>query len=118
VLSPLRSAALAGVVVALTAGIGGCAKFDQALGQQWIVVSFAPNTSLATARHVASVCSHVPNMPLEGKVKPDTGQPGVVDEVDFNAVNATDAEMAQLEQCVSRFRKVVDGFTEQDQGDS
>jgi hypothetical protein len=104
--------------IALTVGIGGCAKFDKALGQQWVVVTFAPNTSVATARHITSVCSHVPNLTLAGPVKPTTAQAGVVDEVRYNSSNATDAQLARLEACLSRFPASVQGFTQMDQGDS
>ena len=118
VLTPLRSAALAAAAVTVVAGISGCAQFDKALGQQWIQVTFAPNTSVATAKHVTSVCSHIPNLPLMGKVKPDTGEPGVVDQVNFNSTHATDAEQAQLEQCLDKFPNIVQGFTQMDEGDS
>jgi hypothetical protein len=100
------------------AGVSGCAKFDKALGQQWIVVTFAPNTSVATAKRITSVCSHIPNLPLMGKVQPDTGEPGVVDEVNFNSTNASDSEMAQLQQCLDKFPNIVQGFTQMDQGDN
>jgi hypothetical protein len=114
----LRSLALAITAVALVAGVSGCAKFDNALGQQWIQVTFAPNTSIATARHVVSECSHIPNLPLMGRVRQDTGQPGVVDQVNFNSTNATAGEMAQLEQCLSKFPSIVQGFTQMDQGNN
>jgi hypothetical protein len=114
----LRSLALAVTALALVAAVGGCAKFDKEFGQQWVVVTFAPNTSVATARHVASACSHVPNLPVMGKVKADTGEPGVVDEVDFNSTNATDGELSELQQCLQKFPKIVQGFTQMDQGDS
>ncbi len=104
--------------IAVVLGLAGCAKFDQALGQQWVVVTFAPNTSVATAKHVTSVCSHVPNLPLEGKVKPTTAQAGVVDSVNYNATKASDAQLAELEQCLSKFPAIVQGFTEMDQGDN
>ncbi len=113
-----RLAALGTVALALVVGISGCAKFDKALGQQWIQVTFAPNTSIATARHVVSVCSHIPNLPLMGQVRQDTGQPGVVDQVNFNSTNATAGEMAQLEQCLSKFPNIVQGFTQMDQGNN
>lgn len=100
------------------AGVSGCAEFDKQLGQQWIQVTFAPGTSVATARHVTSACSHIPNLPLMGKVKPDTGEPGVVDQVNFNSTHATDAETAELQQCLQKFPKVVQGFTQMDEGDS
>ena len=116
--TPLKSAALALATAVLAIGAGGCAEFDKALGQQWVVVQFAPNTTVATAKHVTSVCSHVPNLRLEGKVKPTTAQAGVVDSVNYNARNASDAELAELEQCLGKFPGIVQGFTEMDQGDN
>ncbi len=108
------------VVVAITVavGAGGCAKFDKALGQQWIDVTFAPNTSVATAKHITSVCSHVPNLPLEGPVKPTTAQAGVVDSVRYNSTNASDGQVALLEQCLGKFPASVQGFTQMDEGDN
>ena len=125
--TPLRStsrpfaarpfAVLALAVLALAASLSGCSKFDEALGQQWIVVTFASNTTVASAKRVVSICAHVPNLPLEGKVQADTGDPGIVDQVQFNAVKASDTEMAQLESCLNRFPNIVVGFQEMDQGD-
>ena len=109
---------IAVAVLTLTVGLGGCAKFDKALGQQWVEVTFAPNTSVATAKHITSVCSHVTNLHLAGPVKPTTAQAGVVDSVRYNSTNATDAQLARLESCLSRFPSSVQGFTQMDQGDS
>jgi hypothetical protein len=118
VLTRLRPAVFAVSALVLAAGISGCAKFDKALGQQWIVVTLAPNTSVATAKRVALACSHVPNMPLMGKVAPDTGEAGVVDQVDYDATNATDAEIALLQECLGKYPSVVQGFTETDDGEN
>jgi len=106
------------VAVAFVAGASGCAKFDKALGQQWVEVTFAPNTSVATARHITSACSHVPNLSLAAPVKPTTAQPGVVYSARYNSTNATDAQLALLEKCLSRFPSSVQGFTQMDQGNS
>lgn len=114
----LRRVVLTVAASTLALGVGGCAQFDKALGQQWIDVTFAPNTSIATAKHVTAACSHVPNLRLAGPVKPTTAQAGVVDSVRYNATNATDAQMAQLEQCLGKFPKAVQGFTEMDDSDN
>ncbi len=117
--TPVRSAAVTIVaVIALAAGVSGCAKFDAALGQQWIEVTFAPNTSIAAARHITSVCSHIPNVRLEGPVKATTAQPGVVGSVRYGDTNATDAQQTLLQQCLARFPAAVQGFTQMDEGDS
>ena len=113
----VRAAATVFAAGALALGVGGCAQFDKALGQQWVQVTFAPNTSIATARHVTSVCSHVPNLRLAGPVKPTTAQAGVVDSVRYNATHASDAQLSELEQCLGQFPKTVQGFTEMDNSD-
>lgn len=114
----LRSAAITVAAIALAGGVGGCAQFDKQLGQQWIEVTFAPDTSVATAKHITSVCSHVPNVSLEGPVKPTTAQAGVVSSVRYDSTNATDAQVALLEQCLGKFPASVQGFTQMDEGDS
>jgi hypothetical protein len=114
----VRTVAVAVAASALALGVGGCAQFDKALGGQWIEVTFAPNTSVATARHVTAACSHIPNLRLAGPVKPTTAQAGVVDQVRYNATNASDAQLADLEQCLGRFPKTVQGFTEMDNSDN
>ena len=111
----IRSAAIAAAALVLAGVVGGCAQFDKQLGQQWIEVTFAPNTSVATAKHITSACSHVPNLALVGKVKPTTAQAGVVDSVRYESTNATDAQVARLEECLSKFPASVQGFTQMDQ---
>lgn len=88
---------------------------NAALGQQWVVVQFAGNTMLATARHVTAACSHVPGLHLM-PVKP-TSPGGVVGSARFNATSATDAEMARLQGCLERF-PAVQGFTLTEAGDN
>ncbi len=55
----LRVAALtiAGSLL-VTAGVGGCAKFDAALGKQEAVVQFKTGTTTATRLKVRAACSH------------------------------------------------------------
>jgi hypothetical protein len=118
VLITVRTVAIAVAAGSLAFGVGGCAQFSKALGQQWIEVTFAPNTSVATAKHVTSVCSHVPNLRLYGPVKPTTAQAGVVGSVRYNATHASVAQVADLEQCLGKFPKTVQGFTEMDDSDN
>jgi len=88
---------------------------DAALGQQWVVVQFAANTMVGTARHVTAACSHVPGLHLM-PVKP-TSPGGIVGSARFNATAATDADMARLQRCLQRFRS-VQGFTVTEAGDN
>lgn len=85
--------------------VAGCAQMSAALGQQWFVVLFKPNTAVATARHVTQACSHVPNLRL-APVRPTSADPGTIDSARYNATNATDADMAELQRCLQRFTSV------------
>jgi hypothetical protein len=114
----VRTVAIAVAAASLALGAGGCAQFTKALGQQWVEVTFAPNTTVATAKHVTSVCSHVPNLRLAAPVKPTTAQANVVGSVRYNATHASDAELAELEQCLGKFPKTIQGFTEMDDSDN
>lgn len=82
---------------------------NAALGQQWFVVQFKPNTTIATARHVAKACSQVPNLRLD-PIRPTSAQARVVGSARYDATNASDADMARLQVCLQRFSS-VQGFT-------
>jgi hypothetical protein len=101
--------------IAALAGLSGCSKFDAALGQQWATVSFKDNTSEATVLHVRSACSHIPNVRAEAlpaQVNPDTAQYAVT----YQTNNASDANLAQLQQCLQRYPSVA-GISFGDSGD-
>jgi hypothetical protein len=107
-----KLAACAAVAAAIL--LGGCAGMGSALGQQWVVVQLASNTSLATARHVTAACAHASGLRAE-PVKPTS--PGrVVGSVRFISTQATDADMAKLQQCLQRF-PAVQGLTMTEPGD-
>lgn len=76
-----------------------------ALGQQWIVVQFKPNTTVAVARQVTQACSDLPHLGL-APVRPTSADPGMIDSARYNATNATDANMADLQRCLERFPSV------------
>ncbi|HXP18070.1 MAG TPA: hypothetical protein VN840_00355 [Streptosporangiaceae bacterium] len=111
-----RFAALGTAAALAIIGVAGCAKMSAALGQQWIVVLFNPNTTVATARHVTQACSHVPNLHL-APVRAVSGDPGMIGSARYDATNATDANMAELQQCLQRFPS-VQGFNLIQPGDS
>jgi hypothetical protein len=103
-------------VLALATTISGCAKFDAALGQQWAVVHFTPNTSVATLLTVRAACSHVPNVRPEAL--PQSRNPGdMIYSVRYRTDNASDADLARLQQCLQRFPAVT-GIDIQDSGDA
>jgi hypothetical protein len=106
---------LAACAIAVAGLVSGCAQMDAALGQQWVVVQFAGNTMVGTARHVTAACSHVPGLHLT-PVRP-TSPGGIVGSARFNATQATDADMARLQRCLQRFPSVR-GFTVTEAGDN
>ena len=89
-------------ISAASAALAGCAKIDKALGQQWVVVQLAPGTTVSAARHAAQACSHLPGLHLL-PVRPLTPRSGVVESVRYNATNASEADLARLQQCLQRF---------------
>ena len=114
-----RAPAAAGAValaLGLALGAAGCAKFDAALGQQWATVSFKPDTSVATMLKVRTACSHIPNVKaqaLPGQRNPVTMNGAVTYRTD----RASDANLAQLQQCLQRYPAVA-GISFQDSGDA
>jgi hypothetical protein len=101
--------------IAAAAGLSGCSKFDTALGQQWATVNFKANTPEATVLQVRSGCSHIPNVRPEAiprQENPDTAQYALT----FQTNNASDANLAQLQQCLQHYPSVA-GIDFGDSGD-
>jgi hypothetical protein len=99
----------------MLAALGGCARMDATLGQQWVDVTFKPSTTLTGIEKVRAACSHVPNVHPDPLPK----QHSVINlmaGVRFNTTNATDANVAELQECVQKFSS-VQGFTPGDEGD-
>jgi hypothetical protein len=117
---PVRAAAAAALAAALAGGLAtgmaGCSKFDAALGQRWATVNFKPNTSIATLLKVRAACSHIPNVRAEAlphKQTPAT----MMYALTYRTDNASDANLAQLQQCLTRFPSVA-GIQFGDTGDA
>lgn len=110
------AAGAAAAAALAVAGLSGCAQMDKSLGQQWLVVQFSPNTTVAKARDIVRTCSHVPNL-TPGKVQPTSGASGIADQIQYNATNASDANQADLETCLQRFSHWVQGENLLDSGD-
>ncbi len=110
------SVSLAAGIAAGVLALAGCAKMYAALGQEYLQVQFAPNTSLTAARHVTAACSHIPNVRLQ-PVRATTAQLNVAYSATYVVTYASDANLAQLQVCLDRFPS-VQGLTETDPGDS
>jgi hypothetical protein len=88
---------------------------DSALDQQWIVVNFAPNTTLATVMHVRAACSHIqdtPPLPLP----PKRSVLDIMYGVRFDTTNSSPAEVTRLQLCLQKFSS-VQGLNPEDVGD-
>jgi hypothetical protein len=110
-----RLLAVAGAV-ALAGGLAGCAKFDAALGQQWATVNFNSNTPVATILEVRATCSHIPNVQAEAlPPKRERSAANMQYVVTYRTDNASDANLAQLQKCLQRFKSVA-GIDFEDSG--
>jgi hypothetical protein len=113
---PWRAAlAVLAFAALLITTVAGCAKFDATLGQQWAVVHFRPATSVATLLKVRAACSHVPNIRPEA-LPPDRKGLDMIYSVRFRTDRASDANLAQLQQCLQKFPSVT-GIDFQNVGD-
>jgi hypothetical protein len=107
----LVTAAAAAAVLSLA----GCAKFDAALGKQWVEVTFKQSTSVAELLHVRAACSHIPNVTPLPFPKQHTVL-NLMAGVRYDTTTATDSNVAQLQECLQKF-PAVQGFTPMDTGD-
>ena len=96
------------LVAACAAGLlllTGCAKMDAALDQQWMVVDLNPGTSVATALHIRSACSHIQNTPPMALPVKRT-EVAMLFGVRYDTTNASPANLAELQTCLQRFPAV------------
>lgn len=111
---PRRPAARIAALGLAAAALAGCGRMATALGQQWVVVQFNPNTSVATARHVVSTCSRLPGMRPE-PVRPNGADPNLISTANINTTQASSADLARLQVCLQRFAS-VQGINLQESG--
>lgn len=102
----LRAGTVAAAAAVLALAAGGCAQFDATFGQQEAVVHFQPGTSLATRLHVRAACSHVQQATPE-PLPTDHLVSDQVNDVRYQVGGASDAQLAELETCVGKFRSVA-----------
>jgi len=102
---PAAAAALA-AVLALALAVAGCASFDATFGQREAVVQFQPQTTNAVRLKVRAACAHLPHATPEPL---PTGQPAtdLSYDVRYRVDNASDGDLARLQQCLQRFRSVA-----------
>ncbi len=106
----IGAAGLAGLLA-----VTGCSQFDKALGQQQALVSFQDGTSVSVRLHVRAACAKLPNV---SAVPIPAGVPlaAALGQVVYQVNNASNADLARLQECLEKFPS-VQGMSVQDSTD-
>ena len=113
--TPRARARLAlGAVLAVTA-LAGCSRFDAALGQRQAIVTFSQSATLAQRLAVRSACAKTPNVTPQ-PLPSNMNTPYALQQVVYQINQASDADIARLQECVAKFPSVT-GFSLQDSAD-
>jgi hypothetical protein len=108
-------APLAGLCLLAGLGLTGCAKFDAALGQQQVIVSFRDGTTTAERVSIRAACGNLPG--TSPQAMPDLKKyPYALEQLTYTITKATDAQVVALEKCLQKFPAVT-GVTQQDASD-
>ena len=105
----------AGTVIAAAAALAGCSRIDAALGQRQAVVSFTSSATLAQRLAVRGACAKTPNVTPE-PLPSNMNAPYALAQVIYQINQASDADVALLEECLHKFPTVT-GVTLQDSAD-
>jgi hypothetical protein len=102
----LRSPALALAVPLLAGALAGCGHLAANLSQRELVVQFKSGTTAAQHREVRTACSGYPGTRPEPL--PTSKLASVrANDVRFRVDKASDAQLAHLEACLTRFPFVL-----------
>jgi hypothetical protein len=102
----LTRAAAVVVAAGAVAALGGCGQIDAALGKQWAVVDFKPDTTAATLVQVRKTCAHVPNVRPVGPAQVKSSL-DVTYSVRYETSHASNANLAALQKCLLGFSAVA-----------
>jgi ABC-type glycerol-3-phosphate transport system substrate-binding protein len=103
---------LAGVACCLL--MTGCAQFDKALGQSSVQVYFTDNATPATILKIMNACNNI-NPHVKAEPNPPGTPPEDIEAI-YNTSGASTVELAQLQECLSKFPQ-VSGINAQDSSD-
>jgi len=104
----VRSAAIApaaAIALAALLGVTGCSQFDKALGQRQAFVSFKDGTPVSVRLHVRAACSKLPNVSA-APIPAGVPLASAVDEIVYRVNNASNADIARLQECLAAFPSV------------
>lgn len=105
----------AGTMIAAAAALAGCAQFDAALGQREAVVTFTDTATLAQRMAVRTACAKPPNVTPQ-PLPSNMNSPYALAQVIYQINQASNADVAVLETCLSKFPAVA-GISLQDSSD-
>jgi hypothetical protein len=104
------------VIALCLLSVTGCAQMDKALGQQQAFVSFKDGTPVSVRLQVRAACAKLPNVSA-APIPAGVPLTSAVSEVEYQLnQNASDADIARLSECVTKFPSVV-GIDLQDDSD-
>jgi hypothetical protein len=102
-LRPIACAVAAVLALTLAAG---CSSFDKAFGNQQAVVQFQAETPIPVMLKVRASCSHVPAA-IPERIPRHALAVQMQDDIVYQVSNASDADLARLQQCLQHFPSVV-----------
>jgi len=92
----------------------GCSEFDKALGQSSVQVFFTDNTTVPQMIKIMNACNNV-NPDVKEEQNPADIPPEDFQAI-YNTTGANDAQIAQLEECLQKFKQ-VQGINPEDSSD-
>jgi hypothetical protein len=102
-------------MIAAAAALAGCSQFDAALGQREAVVTFPDSATLAQRMAVRTACAKPPDVTPQ-PLPSNMNAPYALAQVIYQINQASDADVAVLETCLSKFPAVA-GISLQDSSD-
>ena len=96
--------------------VTGCSQFDKALGQQQALISFKDGTPVAVRLQVRAACDKLPNV-TAAPIPTSVPLSSAVSEIVYQINNASDADIARLQECLAKFPS-VQGMDVQDSSDN
>ncbi|MBO0877787.1 MAG: hypothetical protein J2P19_30805 [Pseudonocardia sp.] len=96
---------LAAVSMACLLGVTGCAQFNKSLGQQQAFITFKDGTPVAVKLQVRTACSKLPHVSAAPLAK-SVPLSSAVDQVVYRVTGASNADLARLQVCLSKFPSV------------
>jgi hypothetical protein len=104
-------------MVAAATALAGCSQFDAALDQRQAVVTFTDSATTAQRLAVRSACAKTPNVTAQPLPSNVNSSPYALEQLVYTVTNASNADIALLNECLNKYPKVVEGMTLQDASD-